>query len=264
MILDRFRLNGRVALVTGAGRGIGRGIAMGFAEAGADVVCAARTESEVDETASAIRALGRRALAVRCDMTEAAQIEALAARALETFGTVDILVNNAGGWPPSSISKTTQTSFEEAFRFNVVSAFTMSQQLLPRMIESGSGVILNISSALSHLVEKPFVVYGTCKAALNHMTHLMAHELAPRVRVNALAVGAVETSALSPFIGMGDLRAKMESLTPLGRIGSPEDIAAAALYLCSPAGEWVTGKVFEVDGGTTTSNWPLDMTTLGI
>jgi 7-alpha-hydroxysteroid dehydrogenase len=96
------------------------------------------------------------------------------------------------------------------------------------------------------------------------MTRLMAHELAPKVRVNALAVGAVETSALIPFISMGDLRQKMENLTPLGRIGTPEDIAAAALYLCAPSGEWITGKVFEIDGGTTASNWPLDMTTLGI
>jgi 7-alpha-hydroxysteroid dehydrogenase len=132
------------------------------------------------------------------------------------------------------------------------------------MLEVGGGVILNISSALSHLVEKPFVVYGTCKAALNHMTRLMAHELAPKIRVNAIASGAVETAALSAFIGIGDLRQKMEAMTPAGRIGTPEDIAAAALYLCSPAGQWVTGKVFEVDGGTVASNWPLDMTTFGI
>jgi 7-alpha-hydroxysteroid dehydrogenase len=92
----------------------------------------------------------------------------------------------------------------------------------------------------------------------------MAYELAPKVRVNAIAVGAVETSALSPFLGSGDLREKMESLTPLGRIGTPEDVAAAALYLCSAAGAWVTGKIFEVDGGTVASNWPLDMASLGI
>ena len=264
MILDRFRLGDRVAIVTGAGRGIGRGIALGFAEAGAKVACAARTLKEVEDTAGRIEALGGQAIAVRCDVTEAAAIEALVASTLKAFGRIDIVVNNAGGWPPSSVRHTTQTSFEDAFRFNVVSAFLLSQLAIPRMLEVGGGAILNISSALSRLVEKPFVVYGTCKAALNHMTRLMAHELAPRVRVNAVAVGAVETSALSPFLGADDLKEKMESLTPLGRIGTPEDIAAAALYLCSPAGEWVTGKVFEVDGGTTASNWPLDMTKLGI
>ncbi len=264
MILDRFRLDGRVALVTGAGRGIGRGIATEFAGAGADVICVARTESELLDTARAVEALGRRAVAVRADVTVPGDLERLAERARAEFGRVDILVNNAGGWPPSSILKTTLTSFEEAFRFNVLSAFLLTQLVLPGMQEGSGGVILNVSSALSHLVEKPFVVYGTCKAALNHMTRLMAHELAPKVRVNALAVGAVETSALLPFISVGDLRERMERLTPLGRIGTPSDVAAAALYLCSPAGDWVTGKVFEVDGGTTTSNWPVDMTTFGI
>jgi 7-alpha-hydroxysteroid dehydrogenase len=263
VILEKFRMTDRVAIVTGAGRGIGRGIALGFAQAGANLVCAARTPGEVEETANEARALGRKALAVRCDVTEASNLEALVKTAVDTFGRIDVVVNNAGGWPPSSVKYTTQVSFEDAFRFNVVSAFLLSQLALPQLTEH-KGAILNVSSALSHLVEKPFVVYGTCKAALNHMTRLMAYELAPSVRVNAIAVGAVDTSALAPFLSSSDLREKMESMTPLGRVGTPEDIAAAALYLCSSAGEWVTGKVFEVDGGTITSNWPLDMAKLGI
>jgi 7-alpha-hydroxysteroid dehydrogenase len=264
VITDRFQLGGRVAIVTGAGRGIGRGIAKAFAEAGADVVCAARTESELEETAGLVRALGRRAVVVRADVTVRADLERIVSRSKTELGRIDVVVNNAGGWPPSSTLRTTETSFEDAFRFNVLSGFVLSQLAIPHMTESGGGVILNISSALSHLVEKPFVVYGTCKAALNHMTRLMAYELAPKIRVNAIASGAVETAPLAAFVSMGDLRQKMESLTPAGRIGTPEDIAAAALYLCSPAGEWVTGKVFEIDGGTIASNWPLDMTTLGI
>jgi len=264
LILDRFRLADRVAVVTGAGRGIGHGIARAFAEAGADVVCAARTLSDVERTAEELRGLGRRALAVRCDVTEEADLQALVATTIQGLGRIDIVVNNAGGWPPSSVKNTTQMSFEDAFRFNVVSGFTLTRLALPHMLERGGGVVLSISSALSHLVDKPFVVYGTCKAALNHMTRLMAYELAPKVRVNALAVGAVETAPLAAFLASAELKQKMESLTPLGRIGTPEDIAAAALYLCSPAGEWVTGKVFEVDGGTIASNWPLDMTAFGI
>jgi 7-alpha-hydroxysteroid dehydrogenase len=264
VITERFQLGGKVAIVTGGGRGIGRGIAKAFAEAGADVVCASRTESELEETAGLVRALGRRAVVVRADVTIRADLEAIVSRAKTELGRIDILVNNAGGWPPSSTLRTTETSFEEAFRFNVLSGFVLSQLSIPHMLESGGGVILNISSALSHLVEKPFVVYGTCKAALNHMTRLMAYELAPKIRVNAIASGAVETAPLAAFVSIGNLRQKMESLTPAGRIGTPEDIAGAALYLCSPAGDWVTGKVFEIDGGTIASNWPLDMTTLGI
>lgn len=259
MILDRFRLEGRVAVVTGAGRGIGAAIAQALAEAGADVVCAARSVGALEEVAGRIRGLGRRALVVTCDVNERAQLEALAARTLDAFGRVDVLVNNAGGAPPKPFLRTSEKAFEEAFHFNVTSAFLASRFFVPHLEKSDGAAIVNISSALSHRVEKAFVAYGTAKAALNHMTELLAFELAPRVRANAIAVGSVETEALAPFLGAGDLRAKMEALTPMGRLGTPEDIAATALYLASPASSWVTGKIFEVDGGCVASNWPLDL-----
>ena len=260
MILDRFRLSDKVAIVSGAGRGIGRGIALGLAEAGAHVVCAARTAAAIEEVAQAIRGAGGRALAVPCDVNERAQLEDVVSKTLKEFGGVDIVVNNAGGSPPSSALKTSERAFEQAVHFHVTTAFTLTRLAAPHMFERGGGAIVNISSALSHLVEKPFVAYGTAKAALNHMTRLLAYEFAPRIRVNAIAVGSVETDALSPFLKARlDLRAKMEEMTPMKRIGTPEDIAAAALYLASPAAGWVTGKVFEVDGGTFTSNWPLDL-----
>jgi 7-alpha-hydroxysteroid dehydrogenase len=263
MILDRFRLTDKVAIVTGAGRGIGRGIALGLAEAGASVVCAARTAATIDEVAQTIRKASGRALAVPCDVNDSAQLEEVVARTLKEFGRVDVVVNNAGGSAPSGALKTSEKAFEQAFHFNVTTAFTLTRLVVPRMFESGGGAILNISSALSHLIEKPFVAYGTAKAALNHMTRLLAYEFAPRVRVNAIAVGSVATDALNPFLNARpDLRTKMEELTPMRRIGTPEDIAAAALYLVSPAAAWVTGKVFEVDGGTFTSNWPLDLSGL--
>jgi 7-alpha-hydroxysteroid dehydrogenase len=107
------------------------------------------------------------------------------------------------------------------------------------------------------MVESGFTAYGTSKAALSHMTRMMAHEFAPHVRVNALAVGATLTDALSPFVASGDLKEQMEALTPMGRLGTPEDIAQAALYFCSPAASWVTGKILAVDGGTIASNWPI-------
>jgi 7-alpha-hydroxysteroid dehydrogenase len=260
MILDLFRMQERVALVTGASKGIGRGIALAFAEAGADVVLASRTAADLDTVAEAVRACGRRALVVPCDVNERAQLEQLAERAWQEFGRVDVLVNNAGGAPPKPALRTSEKAFEAAFHFNVTSAFLLSRLVIPRMLERDGGAILNISSGLSWLVERGFVAYGTAKAALSHMTRLLAYEMAPRVRVNAIAVGAVGTEALLPFLeAMPEARAKLEAATPLGRIGTPEDIAAAALYLCSPAGAWVTGKVFEVDGGTVASNWPLDL-----
>ena len=124
------------------------------------------------------------------------------------------------------------------------------------MVKGDGGASLTISSGLSHLGEPGFVAYGTAKAALSHMTRLMAAEFAPHVRVNAIAVGATLTDALGTFV-KGELKEQMEALTPMARLGEVEDIACAALYLASPAASWVTGKVFEVDGGTVASNWPI-------
>lgn len=260
MILDRFKIEGRVALVTGASKGIGRGIALGFADAGADLVLSSRTRADLEAVADQVRARGRRALVVPCDVNEREQLERLVDAAWQEFGRIDVLVNNAGGSPPKPALRTSEKMFEAALRFNVTSAFLLSRMAIPRMLEGDGGTILNISSGMSWLVEKGFVAYGTAKAALSHMTRLLAYEMAPRIRVNAIAVGAVGTEALLPFLdAMPEARATLEAGTPMGRIGTPEDIAAAALYLCSPAGGWVTGKVFEVDGGTVASNWPLDL-----
>jgi 7-alpha-hydroxysteroid dehydrogenase len=256
-LLDRFRMTDQVAVVTGGGRGIGRAIALAFAEMGADVVCAARTEREIESTAESVRAFGRRALPVRCDVTDTAQLEALAARAKEEFGRIDLLVNNAGGYPPMAFLDTDVPSWEWCMRFNLTSAFALTRACMPHMLEGNGGAVLNISSAAGRIVRKGFVAYGTAKAALSFMTRQLAAEFAPRVRVNALAVGAVETSALRPFL-TDELREQMEAMTPMRRIGTVEDIALAALWLCSPAGGWVTGKVVEVDGGTETTNWPFD------
>lgn len=259
MILERFRLDDKVAIVTGAGRGIGKGCALALAEAGAAVACAARTPEALEQTADEIRALGSRALVVPCDVNERAQLENLVDETKREFGRIDVLVNNAGGTPPRPALRTSEKMFESAFHFNVTSAFLMSRFCIPHMQEQGAGSIVNISSAMSWTVEKGFVAYGTAKAALVHMTRLMAHEFAPVVRSNAIAVGSIETDALTPFLESDGLRQKMEALTPMGRLGSVEDIATAALYLASPAGGWVTGKVFDVDGGIDHSNWPLDL-----
>jgi 7-alpha-hydroxysteroid dehydrogenase len=250
MILDKFKVTDNVAIVTGAGRGIGRGIALALAEAGADVVCAARSIDQLEDTASEIRDRGRRALVVPTDVTERPQLEALVEAAMGEFGRIDILVNNAGGWPPQPLLRTSEKAFEQAFRFNVTSAFLMTRFAVPHMVETaGAGAIVNISSRAGSMVQAGFTSYGTSKAALSLMTKMMAPELAPKVRVNAIEVGGVETDALATVLTDDSIRRELESNTPMQRVGQVEDIAAAALYLVSPASSWVTGKIFEVDGG---------------
>jgi len=262
MILDRFRLEGKVAIVTGSSSGIGRACALAFAEVGAKVVCAARTPERLDRVVAQIAERGSRAIGVPCDVRESTQIENVAARAIAEFGRIDVVVNCAGGTGPTPALDLSVADFEAAFHFNVSSAFLLTRIAVPHMLKVGGGAVVNISSALSHFVEPCFVAYGTAKAALSHMTRLLASEFAPKVRVNALAVGATETDALSPILEVDpELRRKMVEMTPMARLGTPEDIACAVLYLASPAASWVTGKIFEIDGGTVASNWPIKIPT---
>ena len=251
MILDRFKLSDRVAIVTGAGKGIGRGIALAFAEAGADLVCAARTAADIEATAQSVRERGRRALAVPTDVLKTADLEQLVRATLDEFGRVDVLVNNAGGTGPRPALDTSEAFFERALRMNVTQAFLLSKLCIPRMVETaGGGAIVNISSRSSDMVQTAFVAYGAGKAALNMMTRNLAAEVAPKVRINAISVGGVGTDALGVVLTNDALREQFERNTPMRRPGTVEDIAACALYLASPAGSWVTGKVFQVDGGT--------------
>jgi len=256
MALERFRLSDRVAVVTGASSGIGRASAEVLAEAGARVVLAARTASKLDEVAATIRSRGGEALVVPTDVNEGAALDALAARALDAFGRVDVLVNVAGGTPPTAALAVSDAELAAAFHFNVISAFHLSRALAPALSKSGAGSIVNISSAMSHAVDAGFVAYGAAKAALDHLTRLLAHEWAPTIRVNALAVGATRTEALSLVTSLPGVEEQMVAKTPLARLGEPEDIALAVLYLASPASAWVTGKVLEIDGGAPGSVWP--------
>ena len=261
MILDRFRMDGKVAIVTGAGRGIGEGCALAFAEMGAHVVCAARTPEQIEAVAEKASDLGGRSIAVPCDVSDRSQMENVVAKAMSEFGHIDVLVNNAGGSPPKEALRTSEAMFDQAFHFNVTTAFLMSRFVVPHMLEGDGGAIVNISSAAGRLAQPGFAAYGTAKAGLSALSRLLGSEFAPRVRVNAIAVGSVLTSALAPFLN-DDTKRQMETLTPMKRLGEVEDIALMALYLASPASSWVTGKIFEVDGGTEATNWPFELPTV--
>jgi len=258
-VLERFHLDGKTAIVTGAGRGIGAATARALAEAGADLVLAARTASQLESVATDVRAFGSRALVVPTDVNENENITALAATAIEEFGRIDIVVNNAGGTPPRPFLDTSPGYFERAFHFNTTTAFVLSKAAVPHMLEQGDGTIVNISSAIGRLRDRGFTAYGTAKAALSHLTRLMAADLAPKIRVNAIAVGSVATSALETVLTDDAIRGEMVGGTPLKRLGEPDDIALCALYLASPAASFVTGKIFEVDGGLEEANLALGL-----
>jgi 7-alpha-hydroxysteroid dehydrogenase len=246
-------LSGQVALVTGASQGIGRCTAQTLAAAGAAVVVAARNVAALDTVVGSITADGGRALAVPFDSLEVERSDELVQATVAAFGRLDIVVNNVGGSPPRPFLDTSVRSFERAFRFNVSTAFALTQAAVPALRETGGGAVVNIGSGAGRFASPGFAAYGTAKAALAHLTRILAAELAPDIRVNLVAPGAIATDALETVL-TDDLRASMIANTPLARLGRPEDIADAVLYLCSSAGSYVTGKQLEVDGGINDSN----------
>ncbi len=247
MILDRFSLKGKVAIVTGAGRGIGQGIALGFAEAGADVVCTARTAEQIETTAAEVCKTGNRALAIPCDLRDAEQIQKTVNTTLQEFGHIDVLVNNAGGGFFRTVMSASPRSFESDLRTNLISAFLCIKAIAPLMQKQKSGSIVNISSRESQMPAIGMGAYGAAKAGINSITKTLAWELAPYVRVNAILPGSILTPTNIDYLGQ--VKDKLIEATPMKRTGTPEDIALAAIFLASSASDWMTGKLLEVDGG---------------
>ena len=253
-MLDRFRLDGRVAVVTGAGRGIGAAAAVALAEAGADMVIAARSPDQLEATATAIEAAGRAAHVVLADLSDTAQAARLSGAAREAFGRLDVVVNNVGGAVPRPFLDTTTEALEEAFRFNVSTAHALITSAIPLMLDNGGGSVINISSVLALISGRGFLSYGTAKGALARYTELAAQDLAPRIRVNAIAAGTIATAATEVITADAGLRSRVEAATPLRRLGTVDDVAAAVLYLASPASAYLTGTVLEVHGGLQAPN----------
>lgn len=254
--LDQFLVTDQVAIVTGAGRGIGAASAIALADAGADVVLSARSADQLEAVADRIREAGRRAVVVPADLSDLDRLDDLLTAATDELGRLDIVVNNVGGAMPQPFLDTSDADFEQAFHFNVTTAFSLTRRAAPALAAT-EGSVVNIASLIGRVRDRGYAAYGTAKAAMLHMTRLVAADLAPKVRVNAIGVGSTATSALEIVIQNDALRTEMESKTPLKRLGTPEDIALGVLYLASPAGAFMTGKVLELDGGLEASN--LDM-----
>lgn len=247
MALERFYLTDKVAIVTGSGRGIGKVIAKVFAEAGADVVCTSRTQGEIEATAEEIKSMGRRSIAIPCDVTKSDQVEQLVKQSKDTFGHIDILVNNAAGGTFTKMMEMNEHQFETDLRFSLTSAFICSKAVGKVMLEQKSGAIINISSRESAHPSLGLPAYGAAKAGMNSITQTLAWELAPYVRINAIRPGPIWTEVTDFF--PEKLRDIITEAVPLKRWGKPEDVALMALYLASPAGDWITGRLFDIDGG---------------
>ncbi|MBT4854096.1 MAG: glucose 1-dehydrogenase [Halieaceae bacterium] len=251
MLTDFFRLDGKTALVTGAGKGIGARIATAFAEMGADLILLARTESDLEQVARDVEALGQQARVFPCDITDEAAIATTFNDLKSELPKLDIVVNNAGapGKGFGSLAKVTKKRFEHTLDINLSAAYGLIHEALPLLQASPDAAIVNISSAMSWMVDRHMAAYAAAKAGLDQMTRVLAYELAPKIRVNGIAPGAIETPATA-FITQdpGRLEDTVRWI-PQGRLGQPTDIALAALYLSSNASSFISGKILEVDGG---------------
>jgi 7-alpha-hydroxysteroid dehydrogenase len=258
---ELFQLSGKRAIVTGSGKGIGAAIALAFAEAGADVALIARTRADLEQVAETVAATGRRAVVHPADLNDLTALPAIVDHVVEELGGIDILVNNAGGSVPKPFSDVTVDQFEAEFRLDVLVAFELTRLSAPHMLAAGQGSVINISSCIGRNAYRATLVPSTVKAAQSQFSRVLAADLAPRIRVNAILPGAIETDALRGVLEKLDpqIRTTMIERTPMRRNGLPADIAYAAVFLASPAASWITGKLLEVDGGAYAELIPHDI-----
>lgn len=251
-----YSLAGKVAVVTGASRGIGRAIALAFADHGADLVLTSRSTGELEEVAAAARASGRRAVVQPADLYDLDQVRAVVDTAVREFDGLDILVNNGGGagayieGGSEGLLNTPPGALEKLFRLNVFAHFAMTQAAAPVMQRRGGGSIINTTSIVGTVSPAPRLqAYGATKAALESLTKSWAVELGPaKIRVNCFQPGGIVTGNMARLIDTPEKRAEREKLIPIGRLGEPADAAALAVYLASDEASWVSGATIMLSG----------------
>ena len=243
-----FTLEGQVAVVTGAGAGIGRAIAETFAAAGAAVVVSDLQQSTAEAVVQAIARKGGRAVNIPCDVTQEHNLETLVQETVKHLGKLTILVSNAGGGGPKPFDMP-MADFRRAFDLNVFSLFRLAQLAVPEMEKAGGGAILAITSMSAENKNKRMAAYASSKAATSHLVRNIAFDLGDKgIRVNGIAPGATRTAALESVLSP-EIEARMLSHTPIHRLGESQDMANAALFLCSPAAAWISGQILTVSGG---------------
>jgi len=248
-----FRLDGRIAFVTGGGRGLGRAGALALARAGADVVLVSRTRSQLEETAALVEKLGRKALVATADTRSGAEIDAAVRAAVDTFGRIDILFNNAGTNIRKPVVDMPDEDWHTIMDTNVKGAFLVVRAVARQMVRQQSGTIINMSSMSAISAEPTKAVYAASKGAIALLTKGMALELAPHgIRVNAIAPGYMLTSLVKGGLDADpERKQRVLARIPLGRLGEPDEIGGALVFLASDAASYITGATITIDGGWT-------------
>lgn len=257
--MSLFSLEGKVALVTGAGRGIGRGVAEGLAAQGAAVACASRTQSELDEAVAAIEAAGGRAISVAMDMADMDSIDAGVAAVVEQLGGLDILFNNAGMNVRQPIDEVTEEVYDRIMAVNLKGLYFLSQRAARHMRAAGGGKIINVGSLTTGHALAKVSVYTATKGAVGQLTKSQAVEFGPdNIQVNAICPGFVVTALTEKMWANETMRNWGESRVPLGRLATPQDMVGTVAFLAAPASDYVTGQNIYVDGGFMAGDdWPL-------
>lgn len=251
-VLDQFKLDDTVCIVTGASRGLGRAMALALAEAGADVVVTARTEAALEATADAVRALGRRAVAVPCDVHDSPSVATVVDRALIEFGHIDVLVNNAGGYELRPFAEMDDELWLRIIDLNLNSTYRFCRAVAPHMIARRRGKVINMGSMYGLIGEQTMSPYCASKGAIIQLTRALALEWAPHgITANVLAPGYFYTEGTSPVFDDSEMGPLFTGKVPLGRVGRPEELGPLIVYLASGASDFMTGSVVVIDGGQT-------------